>query len=428
MLKNKEELDPCTIELNIEVEPERVAEAFEDAFKRYAKRVTVPGFRKGKAPRAMVERYIDEGALREDAARSLLPPALDDAVKEAEIDPYDLPDVEFVQFQKDQPLIFKARFPLPPKVELGDYVNLTVERMVRKVSDEEVDKNIMDIRERAAVLKPIEPRPVKKGDTVVLEIQSGDDDPNTKMALAGSNLPEIDAKLIGMSPGDKETIEVQYPDDYHDKELAGKNLQLKIKVIEIKERIIPELDDELAKSAGFESAEALRKEIRANMENTAANLEERYIESQVIAKVIDNSTIHFPSEMVEHEVEHRLEDMMKRLADAKYELKDYLDAKEKTFDELKDEMASEAERDIRNSLAIVEVAKRENIVVTDEDVEAEINRMAAEKDVPKPSMQAYIDGTDGIDRLKSRLLYKKTLDFLVSSSNIKNVAMKGDSE
>ncbi|MDO8585494.1 MAG: trigger factor [Armatimonadota bacterium] len=431
MLKTKEQLDPCKVELNIEVEAERVAEALEHAFQHLSKRVSVPGFRKGKAPRALIERYIDEESLKDRAVRALLPEAYEDAVKEAEITPYDLPDVEIVQFDQEQPLIFKATVPLAPKIELGEYVNLTVERITPMVSDEDVERQIDDIRQRAAKLESIVDRPIKKDDIVYVELRKMDDPeakPNLQMVQAGSNLDAFDEKLIGMQPGDEQVVEVQYPEDYHDKELAGKTLQLKARAIEIKERRVPELDDEFAKSVGADSVDDLRKTLKSRMETMASDVAQRQVESSLIWQIVENSEIHFPYEMVVHEVEHRMKDITERLDEAKVELVDYLRAEKKSFEELQEEMASNAERDIRTNLALLEIARREKISVSDEDVDAEIGRLAEERKVAKASMQAYIDRTDGAPRLKSRLQRKKVLDFLVNSSNIKNVAMKGDSE
>jgi trigger factor len=431
MLKTKEQVDPCTVELNIEVGTEQVAVAIEDAFKHFAKRVAVPGFRKGKAPRALVERYVDEESVRDHAARNLVPQAYEDAIKEAEIEPFDLPEVEIVQFENEQPFVFKATVPLPPKVELGDYVNLKIERMAAVVSDEDVDRQIKEMLDRSAKLEPVTDRPVQEGDVVQVELQKTDGDdskPFIQVVQAGSNLPMFDEKFIGMTTDQEQVINIDYADDFPDKELAGTTLNLKTKVLEIKARIIPELNDEFAKSAGSDTAEDLKAMMKSRMQQTASEIADRQAESQIVWQIVENSQIHFPVSMVEHEAEHRLQDLLHRLEEAKVELSDYLEDAKKTFEELRAEFSSNAERDVKVNLALMEVSSRENITVTDEDVDAEIDRMAEERKVAKASMQAYIDRTDGMSKLRSKLLRNKVLDFLVKSSNITNVAPKGDSE
>ncbi|MDO8681885.1 MAG: trigger factor [Armatimonadota bacterium] len=432
-LKAKEQLEPCKVELNIEVEAGQVAEAINDAYRHLAKRVSIPGFRKGKAPRAILERYIDEGEVKDEAARSLIPPAYAQAITEAEIDPYDFPDVEVVQMEAEQPFVFKATVPLAPKVELGEYTGLTIERMAHVVSDEDVERQINDVRERAAKLEDVTGRPVQKDDVVAVEMQrvdelAEDSKPFTQTVQAGANLPEFDEKLIGMSIDEEGVIDIGYPEDFEDTELAGKTIQIKTKVLGIKERKIPELTDELAKSLGKESVEELKATMRSGMEDAAANVANRQVESQLIWQIVEKSDIHFPEAMLEHEAQHRLQDLLQRLQEAKIDLTDYLKEMDKSFDQLQDELRSNAERDIKVNLAVFEVAAREKIAVTDEDVEAEIERLANERKVAKASMEAYLDRTEGKSRLSSQILRKKTLVFLVESSNIKDIAMKGDSE
>jgi trigger factor len=431
MLKTKEQLDPCKVELNIEVETDKVTEALEEAYKHFSKRVAVPGFRKGKAPRAMVERYIDEEDMRDRAARELIPEAYEAALKEADIDPYDMPDLEIVQFEPEQPFVFKATVALPPKVELGEYVNLTVERMAHVVSDEDVDRQIDEVLNRAAKLEPVADRPVQKDDVVNVEMQRVDEEgskPFTQMVQAGSNLPDFDEQFTGMTVDEERVIELRYPEDAEDKELAGTTMKLRVKVLEIKERKTPALDEEFAKSAGAESVDDLKKMFRTRMEQAANDVADRQVQSQLVWEIVDKSQIHFPESMAQHEAEHRMKSLLERLSEAKIELTDYLAQMEKTFDQLHDEFLADAQRDIKNELVMMEIAHRESIAVTDQDVEAEIERLAEDRKVAVASMQAYVDRTDGRSKMRSELLRKKILDFLVKSSNIKDVAMKGDSE
>lgn len=430
MLKTKEQLAPCKVELNIEVEPETVTNAFETAFKQLAKYVAIPGFRKGKAPKQLLEKYLDEEELKERAAREMIPGAYEDALKESGVDAWDLPSVEVVQIEREQPFVFKAIVPLTPKVELGPYTKLKVDRMAVVVTDADVDTRLTEVLERGASLETVTGRPVQKDDVVQLEMQRHDGEdaqPFTQMVQAGANLESFDSGLIGMVEGEEKDIDLVYPEDHPDKELTGKTIKLKAKVLEIKERKLPELTDEYAKKAGFESMEELRKSMLERMQRAAEDVADRQMESQLIFQVIEKSQIDFPDEMKEQEAEERFKDLMGRLAEAKIELADYLREIGQTYEQLRAEIDTNSARDIKTNLALYEIAKRENITVTQEDIDAEVEQLAAERNVPKASMQAYVDRTEGSARVSSRLLRKKILDFLVQSSNIKNVATKGES-
>lgn len=437
MQVTQEQVSPCEIELQIEVEAEKVNSAIEETYKDFAKVTNVPGFRKGKVPRPILERYVDEEKVKDHAADKLLQPAYSQALEETKIDPYAPADVEMVKFEAGEPMVFKAKIPLAPKVELGDYVGLEIERQVPPVTDEQVDHEIQDVLDRQAEFPDVTDRPVRQGDTVVVEMKKQEDEgePKRNVVEVGKNLPDFDNGLTGMAIDEEKVIEITYPDDFDAEELRGQTVPFWVKVIEIHEKVVPELTDEFVKKTFapeppegeeppadvVDTVDKLRARIREAMEKAAVDVADTDVQNKVLAKVVENANVEFPTVMVQENVREKFHDLTEELKQRKVTLDDYLKYVGQTVGELREQYEAEARRTLTTALVLREIIDKENLEVQEDDVTAEIQAMAAARRVPVESMRAYVEATDGDQSVRNRVLHKKVVDFLVHASNIKTV-------
>lgn len=450
MLVKQEQLNPCEVELEVEVAAEQVKSAIDSTYKELGKTANVPGFRKGKAPRIVLEQFLDTEAVKERAANKLIKGAYTEALEESKLDPFAPADVELVKFESGEPMVFKARVPLPPKVELGDYVGLEIERNVPPVTDEHVDAEINRILERAAEVQKIEDRPAQMGDVVLVEMKDEtkpDEQPSRQVAELGKNLPDFDNGVVGMAIEDEKVIDVNYPEDHNDEELRGKTIPLRVKLIEINVRNLPELNDEWVKKMFapekpeteqqedapaaekadppadvVDTVDKLKGKIREAMEHAARDTADAQVKEDLVRKVVENAQVHFPDVMVDEAVGERMETLLDELKTRKATLDDYLQYVGKSLDELKKEFEDESKQALNVTLVLREIMDKEKVEVSDEDVSAEIESMAADRGVPQETMRAYVDRTDSTPSIRNRVLRKKIVDFLVHASNIKNVA------
>ena len=442
MQVTQEQLSPCEVELRIEVEAEKVKAAIDESYKELAKFTKVPGFRPGKAPKEVLERYVGEERVKERAADKIMQPAYSEALKEANVEPWAMADVEVVEFEMDSPMVFKAKVPLAPKVELGDYVGLEIERKVPPVTDDMIEEEIKGMLDRQGKFNPVTDREIQTGDTAVIDLSDEAEpeaEPKRQVVRVGDNLPDFDAGLVGMKLEEEKTIPVTYPDDHQAEEMRGKSASLKVKLVELFERELPELNDDWVKATfapedkegveeqvealgeAVDTTEKLRAKIREAMEKAAQDVAERDVRDSIIQKVIEGSQIDFPDVMVEERVDERVGELGEELKQRKLTVEDYLKHVGKTMDELRAEFAEDARTGLKVNLAIYEIVEKESIKVEDEDVDAEITAMSEARKVPVESIRAYLESTDGLAQIRYRLLRKKAMDFLVGASNIKNV-------
>lgn len=434
----QEQLTPCEVELRIEVEAEKVKSAIDESYKELAKVTKVPGFRPGKAPKEVLEKYVGEDRVKDRAADKIMQPAYSEALKEANVEPWAPADVEVVEFEIDAPMVFKARIPLAPKVELGEYVGLEIERTVPPVTDDMIEAEIKEMLDKQGKFNPVTDREIRTGDTAVIDLSDEaepDVEPKRQVVRIGDNLPAFDAGLAGMKLEEEKTIPVTYPEDHQAEEMRGKSTSLKVKVVELFERELPELTDEWVKTTfapqleegaevpedAVDTTEKLRAEIRNAMEKVAQDVADRDVREKIIEKVIEGSQIDFPDVMVSERIDERVEELGEELKKRKLGVEDYLKHVGKTMEELREEFAEDAKTGLKVNLIIYEIVEKESIKVEDEDVDAEIASMSEARKVPVESVRAYLESTDGLAQIRYRLLRKKAMDFLVGASNTKNV-------
>ncbi|WP_261133145.1 trigger factor [Bacillus sp. Marseille-Q3570] len=413
--------------LTIDVDAERVNEALDQAFKKVVKKVNVPGFRKGKVPRSMFEKRFGVEALYQDALDILLPSAYSQAVEETGIDPVDQPDVDIEQMEKGKNLVFKATVTVKPEVKLGEYKGLEVEKQDTEVTDEDVQEELTALQKKNAELTVKEDGKVEKGDTVVIDFAGyvdgeafeGGTAENYSLEIgSGSFIPGFEEQLEGEEAGAEKDVEVTFPEEYHAEELAGKAATFKVKIHEIKQLELPELDDEFAKDANeeVETLDELKTQIKERLQNDKTTQAENEMKDQLVQKASDNAEIDVPEAMVNAELDRMMKEFDQRLQMQGMNLDMYYQFSGTSEDQLKEQMKEDAEKRVRTNLTLEAIAEAENIEISDEEVEEEIKKMAEMYQMEVEKMKQMLAMQGGPDLLKGDLKVRKAIDFLVENS------------
>jgi len=410
--------------LTVEVGADKVNEGLDAAFKKVVKQINVPGFRKGKMPRQMFEKRFGVEALYQDALDFILPEAYAAAVEEAGIDPVDRPEIDVEQMEKGQNLIFKATVTVKPEVKLGDYKGLEVEAVNTEVTEEDVNNELTRMQQRFAELVVKEEGKAELGDTVVIDFEGfvdgeafeGGKAENYSLEL-GSNsfIPGFEDQVVGLEAGQEKDIEVSFPEEYHAAELAGKPAVFKVKLHEMKTKQLPELDDEFAKDADeeVETLAELKEKTKKSLEESKKQEAENAVRDAVVEKATANAEIEIPEVMVENELDQMLKEFEQRLQMQGMNLELYFQFSGQDEAALKGQMKEDAEKRVRTNLVLEAIVKAENINVTDEEVDAEIAKMAEMYQMEVDHIKAALGSLEGI---KADMNIRKAVDFLVENS------------
>jgi trigger factor len=417
---------------NLVVEiPSTIVDAEIDKVSRdYGKAARIPGFRPGKVPAKVVrQRFRDQ--ILHDVAHGLIPRAVDEALRERGVEPVDTPDIRDVIVEEGQPLKFTATFDTVPPIDPGDFSTIELRRTSTVVTETAVDEALAGLRDRSARYEPVEGRGVERGDSVLMDlVRTAAEDPaagpegelksdtheNVTVDIgASANPPGFDDELMGLSASEQKTFDIRYPDDYAIKELAGTTVNYDITVKAVRTRIVPALDDEFAKDVGdYESLDALRARVRQDLEHEAGHEAEREMRAALMKQLAARVTFEVPQALLEREVDRRVEEFVRRLIDQQIDpMKTNVNWEE--FRERQREAAAEA---VRGALVLDEVARRESVTVTDEDVEAEIARFAERTGRTPAAVRAGLEKEGGIGRVYGGLRRERTIDFLLSRATI----------
>jgi trigger factor len=386
------ELPPRQLSLDIEVEQERLDRAMDEAYRRLAVRVDVPGFRRGKAPRSMVERMIGRDRIAEEALDKLVPEVVSEAIEQEKIEPYTRPRVESIEFD---PLRLKAIVGLAPKVELGDYKDqLRVPSAQPAVGDEQVDAVILRLRESHAQWAPVE-RPVQTGDRVGLDLRAtveglakpllDSKEAEYVVDAAGAQpAPGFADQLVGARAGEQKTFTLTMPDDYRDKDVAGKPAEFTVDVHWAKERELPALDDDFVQQVGeYTDVAALRTAVETQLREREETRVREQLEEAAVSKLVEISSIEFPPQLIDHQAQHMLETFTRNVEQQGLQLQQYLRLVGKEQEMFEQEIRTEAETRVRRSLALDAFADAEKIDVEQHEVADEVHRAAAGSDADK---------------------------------------------
>lgn len=410
--------------LTVEVDAETFSKALDEAFKKVSKQVNIPGFRKGKVPRGMFEQRFGVESLYQDALDIILPEVYPQAVEEAGIEPIDRPEIDVEQIEKGKNLIFTAKVVVKPEVKLGEYKGLEVEKVDAEVSEEDVDAELKTLQERHAELVVKEDGAVENGDTVVIDFEGfvdgeafegGTAENYTLEIGSGSFIPGFEDQLVGLEAGGEKDVEVTFPEEYHAENLAGKPATFKVKLHEIKAKELPALDDEFAKDVDeeVESLEALKAKTRTRLEETRKAEAENTLRDSLVDKASDNAEVDIPQILIENEVNRMMQEFEQRLQAQGMNLELYFQFSGQDEDALKEQMKEDASKRVKYNLTLEAIAKAENIEVTDEEVDAEIAKMAEMYNMPVENIKQALGSLEG---LKEDLKVRKAIDFLVENS------------
>jgi len=389
------------------------------------KKFNIAGFRKGKAPRKIIERHYGEAVFYEDAINIICPDAYDEAVKEHNLEPVDRPDIDIVDIESGKGLVFKAVVTVKPEVALGQYKGIEAEKKEYNVTDEEVDKEIETIREKNARLIDISDRPVKNGDITIIDFKgfvedkqfAGGTSENYSLEVgSGQFIPGFEEQLVGAELGKEIDVNVQFPKEYNSEELAGKPALFKVTVKEIKEKQLAELDDEFAKDVSeFDTLDELKEDIRKKKEEQYKRLEKQQYEDEVINKAVENATVDIPEVMVDAQVRIMLRDFDYQLRYQGLNLEAYLKYMNMDIEKLKESYRDTAKSRVKSQLVLEKVAEVEGIAAAEEDLNAEIEKTAKHYNQDLEKFKKTLK-EDEITYIKDGIVIQKAIDFLVDNS------------
>lgn len=381
-----EKLEKNMAKLTIEVSAQDLEKAIEDAFQKNKNRISVPGFRKGKVPRKMVEKMYGQEIFYEDAANALIPDAYEKALDECAEDIVSSPKIDVVQIEAGKPFIFTAEVALKPEVKLGKYKGVTVDKISTEVTDEEVDAEVERERENNARNVEVTDRPVKDGDITTIDFEGfvdgvpfeGGKGENYPLTIgSGAFIPGFEEQLIGAEIGKEVEVNVTFPEDYQAEELKGKAAVFKCTVKEIKEKELPELDDEFAGEVSeFETLAEYKADVRGKLEEKKAKEAKDAREAAVIDAIVKDSDMEIPQAMLETQQKQMVDEFAQRIQMQGLSMEQYMQFTGASYDQLTEQVKPQAEKRIRSRLVLEAVAKAENITATDEEFEEELKVMA----------------------------------------------------
>ena len=420
-----EKLEKNMAKLTIEVAPEELEKAIEGAYQKNKGKISIPGFRKGKVPRQMIERMYGKEVFYEDAVNALIPEAYEKAVDECEEEIVSSPKIEVAQVEAGKPFIFTAEVALKPEVKLGKYKGVKVEKADTEVTDEEVDKEIDKERESNARNIDVTDRAVKDGDIVTLDFEGfvdgtafeGGKGENYPLTIgSGTFIPGFEEQLVGAEIGKETEVNVTFPEDYQSEELAGKPAMFKVNVKAIRATELPELDDEFASEASeFDTMDEYKEDIKKNLLSKKEADAKREKEGKVIDKIVENATMEIPDAMVEMQQEQMVDEFAQRLSYQGLKLEQYLQFTGMDMDAFKEQCKPEALRRIESRLVLEAIADAEAIEVSAEDVDKELENMASMYQMELEKLKEVI-GEHETDSIKKDIAIQKAVDLVVEAA------------
>jgi trigger factor len=415
-----QEIGACKRRLEVEETPEVVRQAWEQAFVRVQKEARLPGFRKGKVPRSMIKLHFSDD-VKQEVARHLIPEVYRQALAEAQLRPVEEPDLQEVTLEESSPLKFSAVVEIKPAITLGQYLGLSVKHAPKPFAETEVDEALDHLQEQHAVYRAVE-RPAEMGDLVLVDYTLTPEgmEPRTETGYAftvgsGAVMPEIDEATIGLGPGGSRQTRVRFPDDHRTEALRGKSAEALVRVTEVKEKVLPPLDDDFAGSVGeFETLDALRAELRKGLEARREQENRRELENAVMETALAEHPFEVPEALVlrqvGYQIEHMREHMRRQGVDP--------DRLPWDYQKMLGELRPGAEKAVRRALLIEAIAEKEGLQPSETDVEAEVERLAQSSQRPAPAVRSMLERSGDLERLRISLMEKRTLDLLIERATI----------
>ena len=421
-----EKLDNNKVKLTIHVGQDSFEEGMQKSYLKNRKSISIPGFRKGKVPRKVMEQYFGESILYEDAINEVFPPAYDQAVKETGIEPVDRPELDIVQIGSGQDFIFTAEVTVKPEVDLGQYKGFEVDRVEYIVTDEEVEERIKQTLEQNARWVSVEDRPVKTGDRVILDysgsidgelFEGGTAEKQNLEIGSGHFIPGFEEQMVGMELGEEKDLKVTFPEEYHAEELKGKEATFHVKLHEIKEKELPDLDDEFAKDVSeFDTLDEYRADIKQKLEKNAEERSNTELKNNLIDLAVNNAKVDIPDVMVDFELDNMLRDIDNQLRYNGLNIESYLKIANTSIDDFRAQYKDDAYNRVKTQLVIEAIGKAENIEVSEEDYEKQYELLAKQYNQEVETIKKSLQG--GLEHLENSIIAEKTIELLVDEAKV----------
>lgn len=418
-----EKLEKSMVELQFSIDAETFKAAVNNAFKREGKKYAIPGFRKGKAPRHMIEKMYGSDIFHYDAVNDLFPEAYEAAVKEAKIDVVGRPDPEVVSMPEADGVVLKVKVAVKPEVELGEYAGLTVTKEAKNVNEADVDAEVKRMQDRNGRLLTREGA-AENGDTVDIDFEGfvdgkafegGKAEHYSLVLGSGSFIPGFEDQVVGHSAGEEFDVNVKFPEEYQAEELAGKDATFKIKLHEVQYKELPELDDDFAKDVSeYDTLDELKDSIRKGIETNHEKQADQKVENDLIDQVVGGMKAEIPDAMIESRIEELVQDFQYRISQQGLKLEQYLQYMGMTMEQFKEQFREQADKQVKMRLAMEAIVAKESIEATEEEFEAEIKRIADAYQMEADKVKSLVDAA----AVKKDLAVNKAIDFVKSKANI----------
>lgn len=424
-LKATNNVETNKYELEIEISAEDFEAAIEKAYLKARKNIAMPGFRKGKAPRKLIEKEYGEQVFFEDAVNLLYAPVVNGAVEESGLELVTRPEVEVTEISKENGVKLKATCITKPEVEVKDYKGIEVEKVVNPVTDEDINKQLDALREKNVTVETVDDRAAENGDDVVIDFEGFKDDVAFEGGKAedftlslgsGQFIPGFEDQIVGHNAGEDFDINVTFPDEYQVKELAGAPAVFKIKLKSISKKVMPELDDDMVKdSTEFNTVDEYKADVKKKLEEANEKHADSEVEAKIFDKVIENMTAEIPQVMFDNRVNEMISELEQRLAPQGISLDLYMQYTGQTIDTVKKAYAEQAEKQVKLRLALEKIAKLENIEVTEDELKAEFDKLAEAYKLDVDQIKQFIHDDD----LKKDIAVGKAVDLIKDAAVIK---------
>lgn len=424
-LKATNNVETNKYELEIEISAEDFEAAIEKAYLKARKNIAMPGFRKGKAPRKLIEKEYGEQVFFEDAVNLLYAPVVNGAVEESGLELVTRPEVEVTEISKENGVKLKATCITKPEVEVKDYKGIEVEKVVNPVTDEDINKQLDALREKNVTVETVDDRAAENGDDVVIDFEGFKDDVAFEGGKAedftlslgsGQFIPGFEDQIVGHNAGEDFDINVTFPEEYQVKELAGAPAVFKIKLKSISKKVMPELDDDMVKdSTEFDTVDEYKADVKKKLEEANEKHADSEVEAKIFDKVIEDMTAEIPQVMFDNRVNEMIGELEQRLAPQGISLDLYMQYTGQTIDTVKKAYAEQAEKQVKLRLALEKIAKLENIEVTEDELKAEFDKLAEAYKLDVDQIKQFIHDDD----LKKDIAVGKAVDLIKDAAVIK---------
>ncbi|HHU92148.1 MAG TPA: trigger factor [Halanaerobiaceae bacterium] len=422
----KEVLEGNKVKLKVEIEKERVNDALDKAYKKVVKDVSLPGFRKGRVPRHILEARYGKEVLHSDAFDFLVPQAYMEAVKAAEIEPIDQPEIEDFYIAENEPATFTAIVQVKPEVELGQYTDLGIEKDQVNLSDDEIEEVLKRQQEQHAYLETVDRDTVEEGDFAIIdftgfldgeEFPGGSAEEYTLEIGSGYFIPGFEDQLVGQKVGEEVEVKVTFPEDYQAENLAGKDAVFKVNIKELKVKKVPELNDDFAREAGeFESLDELKEDIKEKLLKQKEDQVQREYEEKILEKISDNATVDVPEVLVNNELDMMLQNMNYSLSQQGVNIEQYFAFMGIDPEDWRKDNWEMAEKRAKINLVLEAIAKKEGIEVSDEEIDKRIEEMTEGSEQKPEQFKAFLMASGQLDGLVHSMLIGKVYDFLMANN------------